>query len=154
MVNNILVAGTEPTVHAAIETLRRLTDIFGQRRRSLAASCGLTEHQWHVLEEIATEHFMPSMFARERESSAAAVSKVLRQLIDKNLISVSVSPADGRQRQYELTSSGKSVMKELRRRRKRAIETLWSAFPPETLDEFTRFGASLAERMEAYEEEA
>lgn len=143
----------EATVHGAIDTLRRLTDVFQQRRRRLASSCGITEQQWRVLEEIATEHFMPSMFARERESSAAAVSKVLRQLLDKDLVSVSVSPDDGRQRHYELTTSGKSIMKDLRRRRKRAIETIWCDFAPDTVEQFIRFGQALAERMEAYQEE-
>lgn len=142
----------EAAIHGAIEELRRLTDVFQERRRRLATSCGITEQQWRVLEEIATEHFMPSMFARERESSAAAVSKVLRQLLDKGLVSVSVSPEDGRQRQYELTAAGKAVMKELRRRRKRAIAEIWCDLAPESIDAFTRFGRTLAERMEAYQE--
>ena len=71
-------------VHRAIECLQQLTAAFGQRRQQLAADVGLTEGQWAVLEEIATEHFMPSMFARARESSAAAVSKTLRQLSEKS----------------------------------------------------------------------
>ena len=64
----------------------------------LAQSVGLTEHQWGVLEEISTEHFMPSMFARQRDSTPAAVSKTLRQLIDKGLIEVKLNKSDGRQR--------------------------------------------------------
>lgn len=143
----------EDAIHGAIEELRRLTEVFQERRRRLATSCGITEQQWRVLEEVATEHFMPSMFARERDSSAAAVSKVLRQLLDKGLVNVSVSPEDGRQRQYELTAAGKTVMKDLRRRRKRAISKIWCDLGPESIDQFTRFGRILAERMEAYEEE-
>lgn len=151
MVNNFQVASDE-TIHAAIVELRRLTEVFGHRRRKIAASCGITEQQWSVLEEIATEHFMPSMFARERESSAAAVSKVLRQLLDKGLVSVSVSEQDGRQRNYELTAVGRDVMKSLRRLRKRAIEAIWCELDPARVSEFTHFGRMLAERMEAYED--
>ena len=47
---------------------------------------GITIEQWRVLEEISTDHFIPSMFARSRDSSAAAVSKILRQLLDGVLV--------------------------------------------------------------------
>ena len=141
-------------VHEAIVELRRLTDVFAHRRRELAAACGLTEQQWRVLEEVSTEHFMPSMFARERDSSPAAVSKVLRQLGDKDLISVSVSPDDGRQRRYELTHTGAAVMRDLRARRKRAMDLVWSDLDRRDLRAFVEFGRTLAARLEAYDEDA
>ena len=56
-------------VHGAVECLGRLTEIFRQRRQELASSVGLTEQQWSVLDEIEQADFMPSMFARQRESS-------------------------------------------------------------------------------------
>jgi DNA-binding MarR family transcriptional regulator len=93
--------------HAAIEKLTRLTDLFLERREQLASRAGLTDGQWQVLEEISTERFMPSMFARDRDSSRASVSKVLRQLLDRGLARVAVSPKDGRQRTYALTPAGK-----------------------------------------------
>jgi hypothetical protein len=91
-------------IYAAIAGLRRVSDAFRKRREELALSVDLTEGQWGVMEEIATLHFMPSMFAKNRSSSAAAVSKTLRQLADKGLIRSSLSKADGRQRDYELTA--------------------------------------------------
>jgi DNA-binding MarR family transcriptional regulator len=138
--------------HAAIECLRRLSDVFRQRRQQLASSVGLTEQQWSVLEEISTEHFMPSMFARQRESTAAAVSKILRQLIDKGLIVVSLSAEDGRQRHYELTEAGRRDLVRLRAERERAIEGVWRQLEPEAVREFTRFGNLLTARLEAYAE--
>ena len=39
-------------VHAAVECLGRLTEIFRQRRQQLATDVGLTEQQWSVLDEI------------------------------------------------------------------------------------------------------
>jgi len=140
------------TIHEAIGELRRLTEVFGMRRRELASACGITEQQWRVLEQIATEHFMPSMFARERESSPAAVSKVLRQLLEKALISVSVSPEDGRQRNYELTATGREVMRRLRLRRQRAIEAIWRDLDANAVEDFIQFGRTLSERLEAYRE--
>ena len=97
-------------IHEAIECLGRLTEVYGQRRQNLAEQVGLTEQQWFVLDEIENEAFMPSLFARRRESSAAAVSKILRQLQDKELVVVSVRPNDGRQRHYELSPLGKQTM--------------------------------------------
>src|SRR6187402_3093821 len=101
-------------VHGAVECLGRLTEIFRQRRQELASSVGLTEQQWSVLDEIEQADFMPSMFARQRESSPAAVSKILRQLQDKELVVVSLNSSDGRQRNYELSARGKSTLERLR----------------------------------------
>ncbi|MFN8545317.1 MAG: MarR family winged helix-turn-helix transcriptional regulator [Candidatus Binatia bacterium] len=139
-----------PQVHAAIGELQRLTDLFRERRAQLARSVGLTEQQWQVLEEIATEHFMPSMFARARDSSAAAVSRTLRQLLDKGLVAVSVSPDDGRHRRYVLTPRGARTMERLRERRREAIEAIWMALDPAALRTFTHVSREIAGRIEAY----
>jgi DNA-binding MarR family transcriptional regulator len=111
---------------------------------------GLTEQQWGVLEEISTEHFMPSMFAKERESSAAAVSKILRQLNDKGLILVSISESDGRQRKYELTPQGEHVMAALRRHREQAIRDVWLPLDRQEVRRFIHFGTRLVAELEAY----
>lgn len=116
--------------HEAIACLRRLSDAFRRRREQLALSVGLSDGQWGVLEEIAREHFMPSMFAKTRDSSAAAVSKTLRQLLDKGLVSVGLSKADGRHRAYVLTAKGRRVLETLRVEREVAIEKIWLPLPP------------------------
>ena len=113
-------------VHEAIACLQRLSEAFQARRSQLAQEVGLSDHQWGMLEEISTEHFMPSMFARRQQSSAAAVSKTLRQLIDKGLIGTSVGKEDGRQRNYVLTTRGKDVMNRLRDNRQVAIDRIWA----------------------------
>jgi DNA-binding MarR family transcriptional regulator len=138
------------TVHRSIANLQRLTDLFAQRREQLARSVGLTEQQWRVLEEISSEHFIPSMFAKSQESSAAAVSKVLRQLLDKELVRVSISAADGRQRQYELSAKGQKAMERLRRSRQQAIEAIWADLPKEDLRRFDKMSAELIARIERY----
>src|SRR5436190_23447932 len=112
---------TVADAHAAIECLGRLAELYAERREQLARSVGLTDQQWGVLEEIATEHFMPSLFARSRASSAAAVSKILRQLVDKGLIVAAIGKDDARQRTFSLTARGKRVLETLRERRKEAI---------------------------------
>lgn len=137
-------------IHAAIACLGRLTEAFARRRQQLAASVGLSEGQWGVLEEVATHHFMPSMFARHRASSAAAVSKTLRQLLDKGLLSVALSKADGRQRDYVLTAKGKRLLDGLRREREVAIEEIWTSLPPAEVGSFIAFGEKLSQRMERY----
>lgn len=137
-------------VHAAIECLQRLSEAFGERRRQLAGSVGLTEHQWGVLEEISSEHFMPSMFAKKRDSSPAAVSKTLRQLIDKDLVRVTVRPNDGRQRKYQLSERGKRIMNQLRQERADAIAAIWMTFTDDELRTFTEFGNRLTDALEEY----
>jgi len=140
------------SVHAAIACLQRLTDVFQQRRVQLAQSVGLTEQQWAVLEEISSEHFMPSMFAKNRDSSAAAVSKTLRQLLDKDLVSVTLSKSDGRQRDYVLTAKGKRIMQALREERELAIEKIWLKLDPHLVESFVSFGTQLSEHLEQYGE--
>jgi len=134
-------------IHAAIDCLGRLSAAFGDRREQLAQSVGLTEHQWGVLEEVSTEHFMPSMFARERDSTPAAVSKTLRQLIDKGLVEVKLNKSDGCQRDYQLTRRGKRTMSELREARAQAIEQIWQKLDREEVRSFTSFGNKLAQAL-------
>lgn len=138
--------------HEAIERLQRLTELFQHRRLQLAKTAKLTEQQWRVLEEIATEHFIPSMFARNRESSPAAVSKIIRQITEKGLISVGINPVDGRQRQYVLTAKGKKLMETIRVRRLQAIDAIWMHFDQKELEEFIRFSARLIQSIETFTE--
>lgn len=137
-------------MHAAILCLARLAEVYRERRAQLAEGAGLTDQQWGVLEEVATEHFMPSLFARKRESSAAAVSKILRQLADKGLIAGAVGRDDARQRRYALTPRGRKVMDHLREGREAAIRAVWLELDGAGLRAFTDFGNELVERLAAY----
>ena len=137
-------------VHEAIGRLQRLAELFHQRRAQLAQGAGLTEAQWEVLERIASEHFMPSLFARHRDSSAPAVSRIIRQLLRKKLITVSVSDTDGRQRRYQLTARGQKTLDALRATRSRAINAVWMHLDPRALAAFTQFSSELITRLEAH----
>ena len=137
-------------VHEAIGRLQRLADLFHQRRTQLAQGAGLTEAQWEVLERIASEQFMPSLLARHRDSSPPAVSRIIRQLLRKRLITVSVSATDGRQRRYQLTARGRKTLDALRGLRRRAIDTIWMDLDPRALAAFTDFSGELITRLEAY----
>ena len=143
-------ASDSDSLHRAISALQRLSDLFVQRREVLAREAGLTVPQWRLLEEISTEHFMPSMFAQRRSVSAAAVSKLVRSLLDRQLVSVAVGKDDRRLRKYTLTAKGKRSLDGLRDARKRAIEEVWGDIPPTELERFSRFGEELSERLEAY----
>lgn len=141
----------ETRAHGAIAGLQRLTELFRLRRQQLAREAGLSEAQWHVLEQIAADEFMPSMFARGRAQSPAAVSRVLRQLLDRKLIA-SAAPrgADRRQRAYALTPRGTRVLESLRASRRRAIETVWLGLDARELAAFTKISGELCARLEAY----
>jgi DNA-binding MarR family transcriptional regulator len=143
-------APTTAEVHAAIECLARLAELYRDRRAQLASEVGLTDQQWEVLEEIATEHFMPSLFAKRRESSPAAVSKILRQLIEKGVVVASIAAEDGRQRNYALTARGRRLMDRLRERREEAIRDVWLALDAAGMRAFTHFAHRLIERLEKY----
>ena len=134
----------------AVEVLGRLAALFDERRRQLAEGAGLTVVQWQALEEVTHEHFMPSMFAAQRASSAAAVSKVLRQLSDKGLIVTSLSEKDGRQRDYKLTDLGATTLDYVRDQRQRAISEIWLKLSADELRQFVSIGGQLAQRLDEW----
>jgi len=141
---------TLPLVHAALAQLTRLCELFDKRREQLASAAGLTVGQWGVLEQISTEQFMPSMFAKSEETSRAAVSKVIRQLLDRGLVQVAISAADGRQRDYALTADGRAMLGRLIAERERAIEAIWLRLDADALLQFNNFSEELIGRIERY----
>lgn len=143
-------ASRTETIHRAIAVLQRLSDLFGERRELIAREAGLTVSQWRILEEIATEHFMPSLFARRRAVTPAAVSKLVRGLLERDLIRTSIAEGDRRQRRYVLTAAGRRILDRVRRTRQAAIDALWADLPVSELREFAQFGETLAGRFEAY----
>jgi DNA-binding MarR family transcriptional regulator len=144
---------SDRSLREALAALQRLADAFAHRRAQLAQSAGLSEAQWRVLEQIAAEDFMPSLFARRRARSPAAVSKVIRQLIDQKLVDVGIAEGDARQRRYSLTTAGRAAMETVRRDRERALARIWSDFEPAPLARFAEFATELAERMESHARE-
>ena len=134
----------------AIAGLQRLADDFAERRAQLATEAGLTPAQWRVLEEISSEDFMPSLFARRRAQSPAAVSKTLRQLADAGWVDVAIGERDARRRRYTLTTDGRRVLTRLRRARERAIAEIWGELPIRDLERFADFSEVLGQKLEAY----
>jgi len=139
-----------PEIPEAIAALQRLVELFSLRRRQLAAEAGLSEAQWRLLEEVAGESFMPSLFARRRDCTPAAVSRGLRALLDADLVRVDVSPDDGRHRVYRLTPHGRRVLRRLRAGRERAIAAVWERFDAGALSGFVRFADELADQLASY----
>lgn len=139
-----------PSIHRAIEGLQRLAELFAERRRQLAREAGVSEGEWQLLEEIAGERFMPSLFARRREVTPAAVSRTLRQLKVRGCVRATIDANDARQRAYRLTPEGRRVLERLRASRARAIASIWAPLPAAELERFGRFAGALAERLETY----
>ena len=139
-------------IHAAIAGLQRLAELFGERRSQLARDAGITETQWRLLEQVDDADFLPSMFARRRACTPAAVSRTLRQLLDAGLVRATIGPADARQRIYALTAAGRRVLGRLRSERAAAIAAVWQPLGKRELTRFARFSETLADRLEAYAE--
>ncbi len=142
--------GPSPSIQRAIEGLQRLAELFAERRRQLAREAGVSEGEWQLLEEIAGERFMPSLFARRRSVSPAAVSRTLRQLKQRGCVRAAIDGSDARQRSYRLTAEGRRVLERLRASRARAIAAIWAPLPASELERFGRFASTLALRLEAY----
>jgi len=110
----------------------------------------LTDLQWRVLEQVAEDDFMPSLFARSRQQSPAGVSRTLRQLLERDLVSVSIGRGDARQREYGLTKKGRRLLAGMRLRREEAIEAVWLKLSEEDLARFAAIGAGLGVRLRGY----
>ena len=76
--------------------------------------------------------------------------ELLRQLIDKKLVSVSASRNDGRQRHYVLTPRGRRTLATVRASRATAIDKIWVPLDREGLATFTRVSDELIRRIETY----
>lgn len=142
--------GAPEPLRRAVEALARLSEAFERRRRQLARELGLTDAQLRVLEEIARDDFMPSLFARQRACTPAAVSRVLRQLQDAGWVRAGIGARDARQRDYRLTASGRRLVERLRARRREALDAVWGDMPAADLARFGAFSEALAERLHAY----
>jgi len=140
-------------LHRAISALQRLSDLFSERRIQLAREAGLSVPQWRLLEEIATEHFMPSLFATRRCVTPAAISKLLRSLLEAGLVEAGIAAQDRRQRTYQLSASGRRILARLRASRQQAVDKVWSDISAADLDQFASFGERLSEKLERYLEE-
>jgi DNA-binding MarR family transcriptional regulator len=138
-------------VYTAIVQLQRLADLFKQRRGRLARRVGLTEQEWRVFEEISTEHFIPSLFARDQDMSLPAVSNVIRQLSDKKVLRVSPNYSDGRKRRYVLTANGERKANKLRTLRERAIDKTWMLLDATSLEKFNKIATQLIDLIETYD---
>lgn len=137
------------TIHRAISVLQRLSDLFAERREQIARQARLTVPQWGLLEEIATAHFMPSMFAKRRAVTPAAVSKLIRSLLERDLIRASIADGDRRQRKYALTAAGRRTLDNVRTTRQTAIDEVWTDLSLADLRRFAKFGEMLGDRLEA-----
>jgi len=136
-------------IFEAIGQLQALSHIFIRKRADLAKQAGLTEAQWRLLDEIAQEAFMPSMFAAQRENSKAAVSKTLRQLTDAGLITVAIASGDARQRKYSLTPLAEKKLKQLKQLREAAIDEVWRPIDRKLLAQAVKFNEQLIMRLKA-----
>jgi DNA-binding MarR family transcriptional regulator len=145
--------GRRPEVERAIGELQRLAELFTERRRQIAREIALTETQWRVLEEVAGDDFLPSLFARRRACSPAAVSRTLRQLQEGGLVTAEIGTGDARQRVYRLTPRGRRLLERIHARREEAVAELWSGFSTAQLRAFSDFAARLSRGLEAYVDE-
>ena len=137
----------------AVEALLRVSELALRRRSQLARDVGLSDPQWRALEQIHSEDFMPSLFARGAETSPAAVSRTLRQLQELGLVTAAIGSEDGRQREYRTTAKGRRVIARLRAARERALAAIWEEFAEVDLQRFSVFATQLADRLEAYSAE-
>ena len=140
----------DKVIHEAIGALQRLTDLFNERRDEIARGAGLSVRQWQILEEVATEHFMPSMFAARGAVTPAAVSKLVRGRLERDLVRASISTGDRRQRSFVLTAAGRKLLDGVRLTRQAAIDAIWADLPEAELLRFAKFGQKLGNRLEAY----
>ena len=75
---------------------------------------------------------------------------MLRQLLEKDLVAVAISPRDARQRDYTPTARGRKALAKIESAREHAVRAIWSELAPRDLGQFADLSETLAERLESY----
>lgn len=124
-------------LHPFVATLRRFNRFYTRKIGILEdgylnSSYSLTEA--HVLYELANgEHITATQLCHKLGLDAGYMSRLLRRLQNRDLLTKTVSENDGRQYLLSLTSEGQRIFAELNAGADEAVATLLQPQSPETL---------------------
>jgi homoprotocatechuate degradation regulator HpaR len=124
--------------------------VMAPLRPHLRAS-NVTEQQWRVLRVLADADMLDaSSIAEHALLYAPTVTRILKELIDRKLITRTADPADGRRSLIAITQEGRVLVRDTAKHTKILLDAYADAFGKDRLDAFKREAKALAITLERF----
>ncbi|MGN6358533.1 MAG: MarR family transcriptional regulator [Novosphingobium sp.] len=119
--------------------------------RPLLREAGVTDQQWRVLRVLADGGPLDaSGIAESALLYAPSVTRIVRELVDRGLLSRATSESDRRRSVIEITPVGRELVGRTAARTARMLVAYGEAFGPERLDRFVLEAAALAAALSRF----
>lgn len=111
----------------------------------------VTEQQWRVLRVLGDGGAMDARsIARQALLYAPSVTRILKELNDRGLITRGSDPDDARRTVVSITAQGRALMEETAQHTTALLADYGQAFGEERLEAFRREAAELAQCLERF----
>lgn len=119
--------------------------------RPLLREAGVTDQQWRVLRVLADGGPLDAGgIAQSALLYAPSVTRIVRELVDRGLLSRGTSDSDRRRSVIEITSAGRALVRQTAERTARMLVAYGEAFGSERLARFVAEAAALAEALSRF----
>lgn len=119
--------------------------------RPLLREAGVTDQQWRVLRVLADGGPLDAGGIAERALLySPSVTRIVRELTERGLLSRNTSDSDRRRSVIEITSAGRELVRRTAERTARLLVAYGDTFGRERLDRFVAEAAALAEALSRF----
>jgi homoprotocatechuate degradation regulator HpaR len=119
--------------------------------RPLLREAGVTDQQWRVLRVLADAGPLDaSNIAESALLYAPSVTRILRELAERGLVSRSADVADRRRTVVSITAEGRTLVRRTATRTAMLLEGYGKAFGQERLDQFIAEAAALTKALSPF----
>lgn len=119
--------------------------------RPLLRDAGVTDQQWRVLRVLADAGPLDASGIAERALLyAPSVTRILRELVDRDFLSRAIDDADRRRSVIEITPAGIALVRSTAARTAHILARYGDAFGADRLERFIAEAADLARTLESF----
>ncbi|MBU6444682.1 MAG: MarR family transcriptional regulator [Alphaproteobacteria bacterium] len=119
--------------HSLAGTLLAAREAMMAPIRPYLREAGVTEQQWRVLRVLDESDSDPTALAEAALLFAPSVTRILKDLVDRDLIVRRADPQDGRRSILSLTPAGRALIRKTSRRTVHVLESYAEHFGAERL---------------------
>lgn len=116
--------------------------------RPLLREAGVTDQQWRVLRVLADGGPLDAGgIAQSALLYAPSVTRIVRELVERGLLSRAISASDRRRSVIEITPEGRDLVRRTAERTARMLAAYGEAFGAERLDRFVAEAAAVVQAL-------
>lgn len=127
-----------PSAVSALASELRLACMLISRRVRFESTHEVPPHQFSVLVRLADVPRTPGELAEAERVSAPSMTRTVAALVERGLVARTADPSDGRQVILSLTTEGRRLLREIRRRRDQWMTVRVQRLSPEEQDVLLR----------------